>query len=155
MYPLETVVLVGIVLLLIGGLIGVAIGRAWVSPSHQKDLEHRLDDTEKELKEYHQNVTSHFAETAKKVGELAQSYRELHEHLAKGALELTNTEIGRELIEAGGHTTAAHLEQTHIEPPKDWAPKSPGSHGMLSEEFGLRDQDAVNASKRASERSRS
>lgn len=154
MYPLETVVLVGIVFLLVGGLIGLAIGRAWASPSHQKELEHRLNDTEKELKEYHQNVTSHFSETAKKVGELAQSYRELHEHLAKGALELTNTEIGRELIEAGGHSTAASIERTHIEPPKDWAPKSPGSHGMLSEEFGLRDQESAD-SRRPSDRSHS
>lgn len=140
MYPLETLLLAGIIMAVVGGLIGLAIGRAWASPSNHKELEQRLDGTEKELKDYHNNVSSHFAETAKKVGELTQSYRELHEHLAKGALELTNTEIGREVIEAGGHSTAAGFTHTHIEPPKDWAPKSPGSHGMLSEEFGLEDR---------------
>ncbi len=145
MYPLETLLLLGIITLLAGGLIGLAIGRAWGGPSQQKELEHRLSGTEKELKDYHENVSSHFAETAKKVGELTQSYRELHEHLAKGAIELTNTEIGREVIEAGGHSTATISldKKTPIEPPRDWAPKSPGSHGMLSEEFGLGEHKAA------------
>jgi len=59
-----------------------------------------------------------------------------------GAMQLTNTEIGRQLFAAGENEESSEkLNQASIEPPRDWAPKIPGSHGMLSEEFGLKDDD--------------
>lgn len=142
MFALESLLIIAVITFIVGGIIGVAVGRAWVPPERQKDLEKRLSSAKDELDAYQQDVAKHFMETSQRVGELTQSYRDLHEHLAKGALNLTNTEIGRQLLDAGAskeHIT--DLEGTSIEPPRDWAPKMPGSQGMLSEEFGLREHD--------------
>lgn len=141
MFSLESFLIIGVVMLVIGTIIGIVIGRSWVPPEQQKELEQRLANSKKELDNYQQDVAQHFFATSKKVGELTQSYKDLHEHLTKGALQLANTEIGREVLAAGEDPEVLEtLEQAHIEAPKDWAPKTPGSHGMLSEEFGLKDQ---------------
>lgn len=142
MFPLESLFLVGVVTLIIGAVAGAIVGRAWIAPEQHKEIEQRLTDAKRELDSYQQDVAHHFSETAQKVRELTQSYRELHEHLALGAMQLTNTEIGRQLFAAGENEDGLQkLPQTAVEPPRDWAPKIPGSHGMLSEEFGLKDED--------------
>lgn len=142
MFPLESLFIVGIVMLILGAIGGVIAGRAWIAPEQQKEIEQRLSDAKRELETYQHDVAQHFSETAQKVRELTQSYKELHEHLALGAMQLTNTEIGRQLFAAAENDEATQkLNQTTIEPPRDWAPKIPGSHGMLSEEFGLKDDD--------------
>lgn len=143
MFPLETLIILGVVMLITGAVIGVVVGRTWVPSEQQRDLEHRLVSAKEELDEYQQDVAKHFMATSKKVSDLTQSYRDLHEHLATGALRLTSTEIGKELIDAGDTRAQLHqVEYSHIQPPKDWAPKTPGSHGMLSEEFGLSDHES-------------
>lgn len=142
MYALESLIIIAVITLIVGIVVGVLIGRSWVQPEHQKDLEQRLSSAKEELDTYQQEVAQHFMETSKRVGELTQSYRDLHEHLAKGALTLTNTDIGRQLLEAGVNKDAiTNIEDMSIEPPRDWAPKVPGSQGMLSEEFGLNEHD--------------
>jgi uncharacterized membrane-anchored protein YhcB (DUF1043 family) len=142
-FPLESLFIVGIVMLIVGMIVGAVAGRAWIAPEQTKEIEHKLSEAKRELEQYQQGVAEHFSETAQKVRELTQSYKELHEHLALGAMQLTNTEIGRQLFAAGENDGGekAVFSQTTIEPPRDWAPKIPGSHGMLSEEFGLKDED--------------
>lgn len=142
MFPLESLFIVGFVTLVLGVIAGVVAGRAWVAPEQTKEIEQKLHDAKRELESYQQDVAQHFSETAQKVRELTQSYKELHEHLALGAMQLTNTEIGRQLFAAGdGEVSEKTLNQVSVEPPRDWAPKIPGSHGMLSEEFGLKDEE--------------
>lgn len=142
MFALESLIIIAVIALAVGVVVGIFVGRLWVPPEHQKDLEQRLSSAKSELDTYQQDVAQHFMETSKRVGELTQSYRDLHEHLAKGALSLANTEIGRQLLEAGANQDhITDLEGASIEPPRDWAPKMPGSQGMLSEEFGLKDHD--------------
>ncbi len=143
MYPLESLFIVGIIMLIIGVILGVVAGRAWIAPEQTKEIEQKLSEAKRELEQYQQGVAQHFSETAQKVRELTQSYKELHEHLALGAMQLTNTEIGRQLFAAGENDSGekAVFAQAPIEPPRDWAPKTPGSHGMLSEEFGLKEED--------------
>lgn len=145
MFSLESFFMIGFVMLIVGVIIGIVIGRSWIPPTQQKELEQRLSDSKKELNDYQQGVAQHFVETSQKVSELTQSYRDLHEHLTKGALQLSNSEIGREVLDAGEATEVNEsLDAVHIEPPKDWAPKTPGDHGMLSEEFGLKDTKEEN-----------
>jgi uncharacterized protein len=144
-FGIETLLIVALITLVTGTIIGVAVGRAWIPPAQQKELEKRLSTATDELTHYQQDVAKHFLETSQRVAELTQCYRELHEHLAKGAMKLTNTEIGRQLLDAGGATDViADVEEISIEPPRDWAPKVPGAQGMLSEEFGLKDNDEIN-----------
>ncbi len=142
MYPFEIILLAGVVMLLSGGVLGFLVARSWMPADRQRSLEQQVVSAKSDLDEYQKNVARHFLETSQKVSEVTQSYRELHEHLAKGALELANTEIGRKVIEAGEVTNIDRLEQVHIEAPRDWAPRMPGERGMLSEEFGLKEQDS-------------
>lgn len=143
MFTPETLIMVGAIVLCIGGLIGAVISRKFIPPEHQKELELNLQSAREDLKQYQQDVAQHFEETSRLVHNLTQSYREVHEHLARGAIHLTNSDISRQILEAGdGKLSAkagAMLEETTVLPPKDWAPKTPGQAGTLSEEFGLND----------------
>ncbi len=58
-------------------------------------------------------------------------------------MQLTSTEITQNVIAAANNKldTKPEPEAHPVEPPKDWAPKIPGTHGMLSEEFGLNETE--------------
>ncbi len=142
MYSFEIILLAGVVMLIAGGILGFFVARSWMPADRQRSLEQQVVGAKADLDEYQKHVARHFLETSQKISEVTQSYRELHEHLAKGALELANTEIGRKIIEAGDATSIEHLEQVRVEAPRDWAPRMPGARGMLSEEFGLKEQDS-------------
>lgn len=140
-FSLETLVMVSAITLCIGGLLGAIISRTLIPPQLQKDLEDRLQSSRKELDQYQHDVAQHFADTSKLVSNLTQSYKEVHDHLAKGAIQLTNAEITKQILEAGdrqlGLEAKEALDELEFEPPKDWAPKTPGQPSTLSEEFGL------------------
>jgi len=110
-----------------------------------RELEQRLHEAESNLQGYQRDVAEHFSQTSALVNNLTQAYREVHEHLANGALKLATPAISRQIIDSAnsGPDTAgkAYITEQRIEPPRDWAPKAPGSKGMLSEEYGLRDDD--------------
>ena len=144
MFSLETLIMVSAIVLCIGGLIGAIISRTLIPPAEQKGLETQLQKAREELARYQQDVAQHFAETSKLVNNLTQSYKDVHEHLAKGAIQLTNPEITRQILQAGDGQLGleAHdvIEEEDLQPPRDWAPKAPGQAGTLSEEFGLKDE---------------
>ncbi len=152
MYPLGTVILTGIVALVGGGLLGVLVSRQFSQREKQnKDLENRLKEAEEKLLSYQNDVSEHFAETSKLVNNLTKDYKVVYEHLANSALKLTNPDISRKLIEASKGTLTdssdedvTTSEPEYVQPPRDWAPKTPGSSGTLSEDFGLMpDEDGV------------
>ncbi len=142
-FSLEALIMVSAITLCIGGLLGAVISRTLLPPEMQKDLEQRLQSSREELDQYQQDVAQHFAETSQLVSNLTNSYKEVHDHLAKGAIELTNAEISKQMLEAGdsqlGIEAKDAIDELSFEPPKDWAPKSPGQAGVLSEDFGLED----------------
>ena len=122
-----------------------------LSPQGKKSkaLEEELQQSEHKLNEYQQEVTEHFAETAKLVNNLTQNYRDVHQHLANSALKLANVDISRELLSTNPSTeTAAEslpiddtISEADFQPPKDWAPRSSDAEGTLSESYGLNDSD--------------
>ena len=142
MFSLETLIMVSAIVFCIGGLLGAVISRTLLPPEMQKDLEHRLESSRGELEKYQQDVAQHFAETSQLVANLTQSYKEVHDHLARGAINLTNSEISKKILEAGdsklGIEASDAMEDTQIEPPKDWAPEA----GALSEDYRLNDDNA-------------
>ena len=145
MFTLSTVIVVAVIALVIGVIIGGVLTRL-LSPQEQKarSLENQLSDAEQQLKKYQQQVTEHFAQTAKLVNNLTQSYKDVHEHLAGDALKLANVDISRQLLrdnsdDKQGDNTK--LSEENFQPPRDWAPKSPGQAGPLSEDYGLGDDD--------------
>lgn len=143
MFSLETLIMVGVILFCIGGLVGAIIGRSLIPPQGQRELEERLQACRNELSSYQQDVAQHFADTSQLVNKLTRTYRDVHEHLAQGAMQLTNAEISQKMLQAGeGFSTdkpADAIEPMAFEPPRDWAPKTPGQKGTLSDEFGLHD----------------
>lgn len=143
MFSLEVLIMVSVIVFCVGGLVGAVVSRSLVPPEGKRDLEERLRASRQELVQYQQDVARHFAETSELVNNLTQSYKEVHEHLAQGAMQLTNAEISQQMLNAGeGYSSEKHnpaLAEMTFEPPRDWAPKQPGQAGMLSEEFGLND----------------
>lgn len=142
-FSFETLVIISLLVLCAGGVLGALVGRNFLSQSKQKDLELKLLTTQQELQGYQQNVAKHFSETAHLINALTHVYKELHDHLSRGAMQLTNSEISKNMLNAGDPTLGIDAETatTDIElsPPKDWAPKAPGQKGTLSEDFGLED----------------
>ena len=132
-------------------LIGAGIGHLYSRKTGANDpsvqgLEKKLEQTEQQLKRYQQEVTEHFVTVSHLTTNIAQSYRQIHEHLATSAIRLASPEIGRQLLKAGGSDLSLVDEDGNplisaedIEPPRDYAPKVPG--GLLSEEYGLDDND--------------
>lgn len=141
MFSLEFLIMAGTILFCLGGLLGALFGRTLIPAGNQKNLENNLQATRDELTQYQQNVASHFAETSRLVHSLTESYKDVHDHLAKGAITLTNAEITEKMIAAGeaslGLEAESALEQQCVEQPKDWAPKA----GALSEDYGLDELD--------------
>ena len=145
MFSLTNLIAVAVVTGVIGFILGAYISRI-MSPQEKKskELESQLKSAEQKLTGYQQEVTEHFAQTAKLVNSLTESYREVHEHLAGDALKLANVDISRQLINENksndllGEST---MTQEDFQPPRDWAPKTAGSEGQLSEGYGLSDDE--------------
>lgn len=140
MYSLETMIMIAAIVFCVGALLGAIISRTLIPGNRQKGLEANLDATRNELNRYQTDVAEHFEHTSELVNKLTQSYKDVHQHLAKGAIQLTNAEIGQQILEAGEELQLQDkktLDPKEFEAPKDWAPKSPGEKGTLSEEYGL------------------
>ena len=140
----STVLLIALGCLFGGIVIGLLLTRA-LHPEEKKRkaLQEELEKTRQELKDYQHDVTSHFMQTSNHINNLTQNYRELHEHLSHGAMRLASPEISRQMIDAGyGKLTDDSAIDPSLapSPPKDYAPKVPG--GVLSEDYGLREDDA-------------
>lgn len=143
MFSVEVLIMVSAIVFCVGGLLGAFISRSMFPPEQQKRLEESLQTSRQELDQYQREVAQHFADTAKLVNALTQSYKDVHDHLASGALQLTNPEITQQILEAGdkslGIDVNERLDDHNIQAPRDWAPKTPGQAGTLSEEYGLSD----------------
>ena len=142
MFSVEVLIMVSAIVFCLGGLLGAIISRTMFPPEQQKLLEENLKTSRQELDQYQHEVAQHFADTAKLVNSLTQSYKEVHDHLASGALQLTNPEITQQMLEAGDknlgiEASDIELSEDSVEAPRDWAPKVPGQTGTLSEEYGL------------------
>ncbi len=127
--------------LVVGLLAGLLLGRR-TSPAGQKyrEVERKLDQVLQDKKAYEDEVVEHFSDTAKLLNGLTESYRDVHNHLAKGAATLCQGEgpISLERLEGSGDPAEIPAHLAVVQPPLDYAPKtSPDEKGMLNEEFGL------------------
>jgi uncharacterized protein len=126
-------------------LAGVVLGAIGLSYARGKflgrDIEQRLHQAETELQHYQHEVAEHFAHTSQLVNNLTQAYRDVHEHLANGALKLATPAISKQILDAAN--SDASLREQPVEPPRDWAPRQAGSKGVLSDDYGLKDDEVV------------
>lgn len=128
--------------LIIGLGLGVIISRALFSNSKEKNLEQHLHQAQDELKNYQLEVTQHFTETAQLLKNMAESYRDVHNHLAAGANNLSKDNHGlplmKKLPEIDTIAQAKPEQVAPISPPLDYAPRqSPYDRGTLSGDHHL------------------
>jgi uncharacterized membrane-anchored protein YhcB (DUF1043 family) len=161
----SSVWIIGIVTLLAGTLIGYLMGRSGDTSSQQK-LVDQLNEAQRDLSEYKEKVNGHFEKTAELVNNLTESYKQVHQHLAQGSETLCMGEhspaqlssqpqpkISEQVKEEPEEEEAAEKEQIPtvtdqvdtpedepevVEPPRDYAIKSPDEEGTLSEKYGLK-----------------
>lgn len=151
---MENIWLISVAALVVGALIGYLMGRSG-GGNNQAEIAAQLEDTKQELENYKSEVNEHFEKTAALVNNLTNSYKEVHEHLAKGAqglcqpgsIDLALEPSMQPKLSADSSATEepAAEEETIPGPPLDYAPKSPDEEGMLSETFGLKETSAEEA----------
>ncbi|MDX1589993.1 MAG: YhcB family protein [Oleiphilaceae bacterium] len=138
---MDSTLVIGIAALAAGIVIGWLISRLGGSKvTRQRRLAQQLDQIQTEHTRYQAEVNQHFMETADLIRRLNDSYRDVHDHLAKGASKLCSEgDIRHELEQARSGSRLTH-NPVHAspEPPRDYAPKSGHQDkGTLSEDYGL------------------
>lgn len=144
-----------IVILLAGGAVGWVIGKARNSDTRVRELEEHLKSLQMKYDHYQDAVTQHFATTAQMTNNLTNAYREVHEHLVRGAQTLcadskrhgaSNPAHAFLSLEAPrdqySRQNPALLNDASflasVEPPRDYATKKPDDKGTLDEDFGFK-----------------
>ncbi len=140
-YSLTVVILTGVALLVVGTVLGLMLGRRTSTAAQRlRQAELKLDQVLQDKRAYEDEVVEHFSEAATLLNKLTEQYREVHNHLARGANTLCQ---GRGPVSLGqlGHRrddSEIPADLVDIRPPLDYAPKtSPEEKGMLNEEFGI------------------
>lgn len=128
--------------LVVGLVIGILIGRSGQGTTlRQRRAEQQIEEIRNEYTRYQAQVNEHFMESAHLLRRFNDSYRDVNQHMARGANRLCNDEEW--LHELEQENKKARLEgraadKEGVEPPRDYAPKSdPEAKGTLAEDFGL------------------
>ncbi len=142
----NTVVVAGIALA-IGIIIGALLHKFFQTESAKsRRLESQIDQMQAQHTRYQAEVSRHFSHTAELLGRLNANYRDIFNHLAKGAEQLGSEHDFRSLATTsveqrryGRKDGAAQSpDSVLMDPPRDYAPKAgPQDVGMLAEEFGF------------------
>lgn len=139
MYETQTVALIAFLSVTAGLIAG-----AWLinklSPSQQnrKALEQHIQKLQRQQQDYQDQVNQHFSKTAELLNQMTESYRDVHNHLARSAADLTSHGISplqalpedRPVLQGEPHRVPAQQ-------PLDYVPRSPGQKGALDEDYGL------------------
>ncbi|MBI2381552.1 MAG: DUF1043 family protein [Gammaproteobacteria bacterium] len=145
-------ILTGLLLAALACVVGFFIGRQ-SAPGKQEagELKNQLAAADKALHDYRHDVNQHFQQTAHLIGRLTENHRQLYQHLAIGAHELTQDgqaarlyrpeQLGlqsREEPQATAPMPAeaamdSELHETYAQPSAATAPRDyvPQSHGIM------------------------
>ena len=141
MLSLELVITIALATTIIGVIIGFFIARR-TAPSQktQRQMESQLAEMKQQQQDYQHEVSEHFTGTAHLLSQLANSYRDVHNHLAKGAQVLAGETASQSITLIADDSENDEDQQAttdNISPPLDYAPKTPNQPGTLNEKFGL------------------
>lgn len=150
-------VLLYLLVFLIGAVAGVFYAKQQLPDRRVKELEDLLHDLQGRHERYQRDVSEHFEQTASLVNELTQRYRDVHDHLVQGAQSLCDDPKrardenparafngltpSQEPASAPVYVPYSRLddhELAYVEPPRDYATKSPSDKGTLDERFGFK-----------------
>ena len=142
MHSLTSLIITGLICFFAGAGLGILIYHVFRAQFSSRNLEQRLHKAESDLQSYQRDVAEHFTQTSELVNNMTNAYREVHEHLASGALKLATPAISRQILDSANSnlsgTNKAYLKEQRIEPPRDWAPKT-NNKSSMSDDFGLDD----------------
>lgn len=80
--------------IIVGGMAGFYFAKLDdFSKKQKREMEEKLQKSERELVEYKDQVTAHFIKTANLINNMTESYQKVHEHLASGSVELCNNAV--------------------------------------------------------------
>jgi hypothetical protein len=141
---MTNLILAAIAALVVGIVIGVFVGRSGQGTTlRQRRAEQQIEELRSEYTRYQAQVNEHFMESAHLLRRFNDVYRDVNQHLARGANRLCNDEDWME--ELAQETSKKRLEEVRedtAEPPRDYAPKTdPKDSGTLAEDFGLKKGD--------------
>lgn len=110
--------------LLVGLLLGGWGYRTFLADLRLRELETEMAALQKEYADYQTNVSAHFERTAQLANQLTDSYRDMHNHLRKGAQLLAPQPITWNM-RADNAPSIEHHEMSDettplTEPPKDY-----------------------------------
>jgi uncharacterized membrane-anchored protein YhcB (DUF1043 family) len=137
---MTNLIIAAAVALAIGLVIGLLIGRSGQGPTlKQRRAEQQIEELRNEYTRYQAQVNEHFMESADLMRRLSDTYREVNEHMARGANRLCNDEDWLDELERdNARSRLTSTSSEGLEPPRDYAPKKdPDEKGTLSEDFGL------------------
>lgn len=140
MYSLTTLILFVLIALVIGLTLGLVLHRLSGSEVSRRQLEEHLREMQSRQKDYQNNVTEHFVQTAHLLDQLTTTYREVHNHLAQGAQTLCGESAGKVLSalpDAMSGKRPEYIDPARVQPPLDYAPRAPYEKGALDETYGL------------------
>ncbi|MEM0955335.1 MAG: DUF1043 family protein [Pseudomonadota bacterium] len=144
MYELNELIGAVAIALLAGVGVGALLSKRFsVDGRKQRELERNMEKLVEQQQDYQQEVVTHFTDTAKLLNNLAESYRDVHNHLASGASMLcedTSAPIIRAITDPALEQQPPADERivASVTPPLDYAPKaSADATGVLNEAFGL------------------
>jgi uncharacterized membrane-anchored protein YhcB (DUF1043 family) len=139
---MNNLILAAIAALIVGLIIGVLVGRSGQgSTLRQRRAEQQIEEIKNEYTRYQAQVNEHFMESAHLLRRFNDSYRDVNQHMARGANRLCNDEEWLHELQqenANGRLEGSSADKDGAEPPRDYAPKSdPQEKGTLAEDFGL------------------
>jgi len=134
---MTNLILAAIAALIVGIVIGAIVGRSGQgSTLRQRRAEQQAEELRNEYTRYQAQVNEHFMESAHLLRQFNDAYRDVNQHLARGANRLCNDEEWMaELAEQTSRKRLEEVSEDGAEPPRDYAPKTSGT---LSEDFGLK-----------------
>jgi uncharacterized membrane-anchored protein YhcB (DUF1043 family) len=129
--------IIGILAVAAGGALGYFLPRyLYGAPRRNREFETQLHALQEQHKNYRYDVNAHFNRTAELLSQLANSYRDVHNHLARGALDLCDPGAVK-LLKLLPEQALEEQPSLAVEPPRDYALRSPYDTGVLDEDFGL------------------
>ncbi|MDS1309417.1 YhcB family protein [Marinobacter xiaoshiensis] len=134
---MTNLILAAIAALIVGIVIGAIFGRSGQgSTLRQRRAEQQTEEVRNEYTRYQAQVNEHFMESAHLLRRFNDAYRDVNQHMARGANRLCNDEEWMaELAEETSRKRLEEVSEDGAEPPRDYAPKTSGT---LSEDFGLK-----------------
>lgn len=139
---MTNLILAAIAALIVGIVIGVLFGRSGQGATlRQRRAEQQTEELRSEFTRYQAQVNEHFMESAHLLRRFNDAYRDINQHMARGANRLCNDEDWPDELQQDSRARIEDSGKDGVEPPRDYAPKSdPGEKGTLAEDFGLQNK---------------